>query len=117
MRDNSSQSSLHVAPATAPEEKPVTGIASARNKDSGASAVNPHGLPPLILAASQGDLAKLEGLLQDPSVDINQIDPKIGVSALVAAAANGHVAVVARLVAAGANLALRCAKTRRTALM
>lgn len=117
MRDNSSQSGSHTAPVSVPGEKRATGIASARNKESSASAVNSQALSSLILPAHQGDLAKLEGLLQDPSVDVNQTCPTHGVSALVKAATNGHVAVVARLVAAGANLALRSGKTRRTALM
>ena len=95
MRDNSSQSSSHVEPAPAAEEKSVTGTASATNEDPVPSAANPHGLPPLIFAAYQGDLATLEELLQDPSLDINQVSQKDGVSALVAAAGNGHVAVVA----------------------
>jgi hypothetical protein len=109
MRDNSSQSSLHVEPAPAAEKKSVTGTASATNKNPVPSAANPHGLPPLILAAYWGDLATLENLLQDPSLDINQVSQKDGMSALMAAAGNGREAVVARLVAAGANLALRTA--------
>lgn len=117
MRDSSSQSSTQVEPAPAIEEWLVTGIASARNEDSGASDVYLHDLPPLIFAASLGDLAKLDGLLQDPSVDVNQIGAKDGVSALAAAAAKGHVAVVERLIEAGVNLALRCGRSRKTALM
>ena len=117
MRDNSSQSSTQVEPAPAIEEGPVTGVASARNEDSDASDVYLHDLPPLILAANMGDLAKLDGLLQDLSVDVNQVDAKDGISALAAAAAKGHVAAVARLIEAGANLALRCGRSRKTALM
>lgn len=115
LRDSSNQTSSQVEPAPASEEKPVTETTSVRNKNSGADAVNPHNFPPLILAAHQGDLAKLDRLLQEPSVDINQIHD--GVSALVAAVAHGDVAVVARLIAAGVDLTLRYGKTRRTALM
>lgn len=115
LRDSSNQTSSHVEPAPASEEKPVTETTSARNKNSGADAVNPHNFPPLILAAHQGDLAKRERLLREPSVDINQI--RDGVSTLAAAVAHGDVAVVDRLIAAGADLTPRYGKTRKTALI
>jgi ankyrin repeat protein len=90
---------------------------------SGASATaidatngNPHQLPPLILAACNGNLADLDVLLQDRSTDINQVDSKFGLSALIAAAARGHVKGLARLIAAGADIDLVSPQLRMTAL-
>jgi ankyrin repeat protein len=78
---------------------------------------NPHGLPPLILAASKGRLADLDVLLQDPATDINQIDSKFGGSALMVAAGMGRVDILARLIARGAYIDLVNPRSGMTAMM
>jgi ankyrin repeat protein len=78
---------------------------------------NPHGFPPLIHAAHIGNLADLERLLQDPATDINQLDLKLSISALMAAAVRGHVALISRLIAAGADTGLVSPRFGATALM
>jgi ankyrin repeat protein len=66
-------------------------------------ATDPHGHSLLMLAAFRGDLAGVDALLQNPALDINQIDQRSGLSALMVAAVEGHREVVARLIAAGAD--------------
>lgn len=59
----------------------------------------------LQLAARDGNLAALESLLSDPSTNVNA--PPVGwygQNALQAACAQGHASIVARLIAAGADV-------------
>ena len=78
---------------------------------------NPYGFPPLILAASKGRLAEVELLLQDPALDINQLEQKYGMTVLMAASHHNKPDVVACLLAAGAKVNLAVGKQRFTALM
>lgn len=68
------------------------------NTTSSAAFTNPFVNPPLILVAQLGDLATLNRLLTQGGIDINQVDELNGSSALMAAAAMGHVEVVKMLV-------------------
>ncbi|MDB5757491.1 MAG: hypothetical protein JWM30_780 [Burkholderia sp.] len=67
---------------------------------------NPDGLPPFILAAAQGKLALLNEILSAGAFDIDMVDEKCGSSALMFAAKEGHLDVVARLIDAGADVNL-----------
>jgi len=59
----------------------------------------------LQLASRDGDLSTIEGLLSDPSTNINAPPTGwYGQNALQAACAQGHTSVVARLIAAGADV-------------
>ena len=78
---------------------------------------NPHRFPPLILAAFQGRLAEVELLLQDPALDIDQIDRHSGQTALMAASFANKPGMAACLLAAGAKVNIGCGERRRTALM
>lgn len=79
--------------------------------------VNPFGLPPFHLAASNGDLAGLNRLLETREVDIDAFDEKYASTALMSAAASGQVAAVSALIAAGASLDLVSPHFHMTALM
>jgi ankyrin repeat protein len=63
---------------------------------------NPEGLPPLILAARKGDLRALTALLAKPETDIEQVDYKYGMSAIMHAVQQNHVLLVSALLDAGA---------------
>ena len=78
---------------------------------------NPHGLPPLILAAKKGRLAEVELLLKDPALDINQIHQRSDCTALMAATCADKSDVVKCLLAAGAKVNLACGEKQRTALI
>lgn len=108
----------HTAPApaaggsTTSSAGASTGIAHPSVSDD-----NPHGFPPLILAAFQGRLAEVELLLKDPALDIDQIDRNSGMTALIAASSANKPGMVACLLAAGAKVNIGCGERRRTALM
>jgi ankyrin repeat protein len=106
-----------VEPALAAAAASTSDSSSASSTDSVASAENPNGYPPLILAAFKGNHAALEVLLRDPALDIHQRDPKSGMSALLAAAVGGRVEMLPRLIAAGADVDLRQPLTGVTDLM
>jgi hypothetical protein len=78
---------------------------------------NPHGYPPLILAAYKGRLAEVKLLLEDPDVDIDQVDQKLGATALIAASCTNKPEVVALLLARGAKVNLVSGRHRRTVLI
>ena len=69
-----------------------------------APATNPDNLPPLILAARQGDVPALDALIQGGQVDIDQVGQKYGSTALMFAAEEGHLDVVKMLLAARARV-------------
>jgi ankyrin repeat protein len=78
---------------------------------------NPHGFPPLILAAFNGRLAEVQLLLMDPALDIDQLDRHSGKTALIAASGADKPEMVARLLAAGAKVNLACGQKHHSALM
>lgn len=65
---------------------------------------NPDGLPPFILAAARGKLGLLNEILSASTIDVDMADEKYGSSALMFAAQEGHLDVVARLLNAGSDL-------------
>ena len=76
-----------------------------------------YAYPPLMLAAYEGDHAKLDRLLRQRGIDINQLDEGSGGSALVAAAERGYVGIVVALLDAGANVNCALLTSGMTVLM
>jgi ankyrin repeat protein len=64
----------------------------------------PNGPTNLLTACSEGNLDALERILETKEVDL-ELPDKHGATGLIQAAARGHVAVVSRLIGAGANVA------------
>ena len=94
-----------------------TAAAGAANTQAIAGDDNPHGFPPLILAAIKGRFAEVKLLLEDPAVDIDQVDQKFGGTALIAASCANKPEVVAFLLANGAKVNFAYGEHRRTALI
>ena len=67
-----------------------------------ATSAGPLILPPLFLAAREGDLTEVERLLKEEHVDINEKDVLLGKTALHYAALYGHVEIITVLLAEGA---------------
>ncbi len=77
---------------------------SAPQPDPSIDARDPHGLTPLIAAASAGDAGKVSSLLaQGAGVNVTAAD---GRTPLIAAVQSNHIEIVRGLIAAGANLNL-----------
>lgn len=92
-----------------PDRAPEAENTAANSPSSAAQAAagdNPFGISPLVFTAQRGSMAKLHALLKNPELDVDQLDPSTGLSALMAAAMNGHVEALAALTAAGARLEL-----------
>ena len=109
-----SQPHIEPAPATGGSS---TSAAGAVITHATAAGDNPHGFSPLILAAYKGRLAEVKLLLEDPDVDIDQVDQKFGGTALTAATCTNKPEVVALLLANGAKVNFACGRRRLTALM
>lgn len=73
--------------------------------------------PPLILAAYEGDQAKVDALLAQNDIDINQLHVESGGSALITAAKWGHLGVVVALLDAGADVNAALLTSGVTALL
>lgn len=62
----------------------------------------------LIKASAHGALDTISSILSSfPDVNVNYVDARYGMTAVICAAANGHAPIVARLIEHGANLDLR----------
>jgi ankyrin repeat protein len=79
----------------------TTAITHATSDDA-----NSRVFPPLILAAAKGRLGEVELLLKDPAQNIDQVNQKYGMTALIAASGRNKADVVACLLAAGAKVNL-----------
>lgn len=79
--------------------------------------VNFEGLPPLLFAAKSGNLEQLKSLLWRHGVDVNQVDPLSGNTALICAAAVGNLGAVNLLIANGALVNQSNPKNGLTALI
>ena len=78
---------------------------------------NPHKLPPLISAVTNGQLSEVFGLLAKAEMDIDQVCEKRGWSALMYAANEAQFDLVAALLDAGADVNFSDIKNGKTALM
>jgi ankyrin repeat protein len=78
---------------------------------------NPHKLPPLISAVTNGQLSEVFGLLAKAEMDIDQVCEERGWSALMYAANEGQFDLVAALLDAGADVNFSDIKNGETALM
>ena len=104
-------------PAVVGQDGARTGAVTSTSTSVGEPGENTHGLTPLIAAVQRGDLNEVNALIQSGSTDVNQLAGKDGVSALMFAARQGSVGVVAALLAAGAQVNLANAEYGTTALM
>ncbi len=77
----------------------------------GANPNAPASVPPLVTCARTGNAAAVQALL-DRKADVRAREPNRDQTALMAAAAEGHVEVVRRLIAAGAEVKVRARPTR-----
>jgi ankyrin repeat protein len=75
------------------------------------------GLPPLLLAAKRGNLDQLRKLLEQPGVNLDQVDDRSGANALMAAAQAGNLHVVEFLLASGVDVNFKSRKSGLTALI
>jgi ankyrin repeat protein len=117
---SSSPAATHSQPHSEPAPAAggsTTAAAGAAITHATAGDDNPHGFSPLILAALKGRLAEVKLLLEDPAVDIDQVDQKSGATALIAASVANKPEVAAFLLANGAKINFAHAEQRRTALM
>lgn len=73
-------------------------LSETASSSAATSTVEGQAWPPMMLAASNGDVAALTALLAEPGIDVDQVGGKDGETALICAAREGHLDIVRLLV-------------------